>query len=102
MSAKRSPNMRLRIILDCTLVILFFLTVSASYLSAQARIEARSSARGTLVSDPVPMTNKGLESLQPVPAFPELDNSTLAAMIAAENAALIPPVHFTDLPLVTR
>jgi hypothetical protein len=31
-----------------------------------------------------------------------VDNDILAAMIAAENSALTPPIYFNDLPLIIR
>jgi hypothetical protein len=102
MSANRSPNHRFRIILDCALVLLVILIAGANYLSGQARSEAGSAAGEALVSAASPLSDADLATAQPVPALPALDNNTLAAMIAAENAALTPPILFTDLPLVIR
>lgn len=102
MSANRSPNHRFRIILDCTLVLLVILIAGANFLSGQARPEADSAAQQAQVSAAPPLSGAGLENALPAPASAALDNNTLAAMIAAENAALTPPILFTDLPLVIR
>lgn len=102
MSANPLPYRRLRIILDCALVVLVILIAGANYLSGQARPEAGSVAGETLIADGRRLSDAGLPSAQLAPDLPVLDNNTLAAMIAAENAALTPPIHFTDLPLVIR
>lgn len=102
MSPNPLPYRRLRIILDCVLVVLVILIAGANYLSGQASPEAASAAGEALVARGLPLSEADLPSDQPEPAMSMLDNNTLAAMIAAENAALTPPIHFTDLPLVLR
>lgn len=101
MSANRFTFQRLRIILDCTLVVLLILLVSAGYLTAQARSRVSAPAADSLSSGP-PLTSDDLAGAQPAAASSALDDDTLAAVIAAENAALTPPSYFTELPLVTR
>lgn len=102
MNASPSSYRRLRIILDCTLVILVILLAGANFLSGQARADAHLTEPGTLVSSGPPLSGPGTESIPPGLASPALDNNALAAVIAAENAALTPPIHFIDLPLVVH
>ena len=42
------------------------------------------------------------QGIDPISNQAVLDNNTLAAMIAAENAALTAPQYFIDLPLIIR
>ena len=102
MRANRSSHRRLRVILDCTLVILVILLGCANFLSGQASADAHLTGLGTLVSSGPSLSSPGTESIPPGPASPALDNNALAAVIAAENAALTPPIHFIDLPLVVH
>jgi hypothetical protein len=102
MSANPSPYRRVRVILDCILVVLVILIAGANFLSGQARPEPNLTKPGGLVSSGPPLSRLDLESPPPAPASPALDNNTLAAVIAAENAALTPPIHFLDLPLVVH
>ena len=56
-------------------------------------------------SKAIPQQNPTTEhsvSVNPSPGADPLDNNTLAAMIAAENAALTLPQYLTGLPIITR
>jgi hypothetical protein len=55
-----------------------------------------------LVSDAPPLAGPGAVGAPPSSVSAALDDNTLAAMIAAENAALSLPVFFVDLPVITR
>jgi hypothetical protein len=100
MSVHPSPYRGLRIVLDCTLVVLAILI--AAFVSGQAGPEARSAARELLISDAPPLAEAGLAGAPPASVSPALDDNTLAAIIAAENLALAPPVYLVDLPVITR
>ncbi len=93
MSTQPALRGKLRTILDCVLVFLLILVASANHLAA-ARDVLATEAMTLATSDQVG-TNPGVDQ-------PMVDNNALAGMIAAENAALTLPIHFVDLPLVTR
>ncbi len=102
MSEHKILSQRWRAIFDCTLIALIILMAAANHLPAQARPEPQASTKATLAADPMTLTDLNLASSQATPALPELDNNTLAAMIAAENAALTLPLHLVDIPLIIR
>jgi hypothetical protein len=102
MSTNPSPYRRIRLILDCALVLLVILMAGAIFLPGQAGYVANYATRDALASAGLPFSNQGMASAQSAQALPDLDNNTLAAMIAAENAALTPPIHFIELPLLVR
>jgi hypothetical protein len=83
-------NARLcRAILDGVLILLLALALAARDEGAQAQARYQAAAGQTQV-------------LYHAPAGPALDNNTLAAMIAAENAALTQPQYLLDLSLMHR
>jgi hypothetical protein len=100
MSVHPSPHRGARIAFECALVVLAILI--ATFVPGQAGSEARSAARELLVSDVPPLAEASVAGAPPASVSPALDDNTLAAMIAAENAALTPLVYFVDLPVVTR
>jgi hypothetical protein len=80
---------RWRAILDGVLILLLALALTARDDNAQAQARDRAAAR-----------DQALARYEAAPVV--LDNNTLAAMIAAENAALTLPQYLLDLPLVHR
>jgi hypothetical protein len=112
MNAQTMRFRRFRLILDCILITLFLLLASAKALHVQAGsrltgLHPQASAGEAFLAGPltlsnVDLANPGPASVQPAPGRAVLDNNTLAAMIAAENAALTPPIHFVDLPVISR
>lgn len=107
MSAVGSPTRRLRLLLDCYLVLLLILAISAQdqrvlgQAGRQPMTAGRQADDSSLFSSPAAVDmGQAVEPLPPDQVT--LDNKTLAAMIAAENAALTPPQNLLDLPVVTR
>jgi hypothetical protein len=96
---------RLRAILDGLLILLLALLLTArdSRAQAQVRDQAPASHAAGFQSVPLPAripAESASADHSPAEGTPELDNNTLAAVIAAENAALTPPQYLLDLPLV--
>ena len=85
MKARRSGLFRLA--LECFLVLIFLFTLTAGGYFAQVW-----SAAGS--ANPVPNANHSAGVL----ATPDLN--TRAAVIAAENAALTPPLYSLNLPII--
>ena len=102
MSGKTLKPVQPRLILDCCLLISLVLLAIANHLPAQAKIESFPSFPESLMVDPVNNGTHRPERANPLPALYLLDNNTLAAMIAAENASLTLPIYLIDLPLVAR
>jgi hypothetical protein len=100
MSVHPSPCRGRRIAFECAVVALAVLI--ATFVAGQAGSGARSAARELLVSDAPPLAGPGAVGAPPSSVSAALDDNTLAAMIAAENAALSLPVYFVDLPVITR
>lgn len=93
---------RLRTILDCILISLLILVAISNYMAVQARPEQQPPAGGVLIADPIPLSNPSSASDNSTLDHFLLDDTTLAAMIAAENAALTPLQYFVNLPVVIR
>ncbi len=104
-SAVRSQSMtrwRLRAVLDGVLVLLVVSVAAGSLLTNRGG--AQSQAGQAVLPDGL----NGLPAI--VPARPNngqpkpmsVDIDILAAVIAAEHAALTPPIYFSDLPLISR
>jgi hypothetical protein len=107
---------RWRAILDGLLILLLVLVLTARDEGAQAQARERAPVRYEAPASQAlgsegatgPMAAElSLEEVAPVqpealPAPAALDNNTLAAMIAAENAALTEQQYWLDLPLVQR
>jgi hypothetical protein len=106
MNAVDSPSRRLRTLLDCLLILLLILVLSAQDQLVLGQVRQPLSA-GAQAADsslfPSPaLVDQGLANEpQPAGQAPQ-DNNTLAAMIAAENAALTLPQYLVGLPVVTR
>jgi hypothetical protein len=97
----RTPH-RLRRVLDCLLILLVLLIVAGDPLTARAGSVA---SGGGVIPAAVRTaafggTANGALNSERVGAPP--DGNTLAAVIAAENSALTPPLYFVDLPLISR
>jgi hypothetical protein len=89
---------RLQLVLDCILILLLMLIASGNRLAVRAEPNQQAApAAMDLGMNPVAPDSSPVDA-QPAPAL--LDDNTLAAMIAAENAALTPPLYFSDLPLI--
>jgi hypothetical protein len=101
MSARTTLTRHWRAILDCLLIVLIILVAGAGHLPVQAGTAAQAQAQQSSTGDLMTATGLGLEDAQP-PAAPQLDNNTLAGIIAAENAALTEAIFFNDLPFVVR
>ncbi len=92
----------IRAVLDCVLVLTLLIIVAGPRLASGSRSKAQT---GHAV---LPNRQSGFQAI--VPARPVVgqprtllvDNDILAAMIAAENSALTPPIYFNDLPLIIR
>ena len=95
---------RWRAILDGLLILLLALALSGRDGRAQAQVRYPASpgkAAGLeTVSLPGDLAQEAAGMPGAAPAAVELDNNTLAAMIAAENATLALPQFSLDLPLV--
>jgi hypothetical protein len=98
---------RLRAILDVLLILLFALALTARDNSAQAQVRYQATAGQAVGFEQASLP--GGQAAEAAPAAPgaspgavALDNKTLAAIIAAENAALTSQEFFLDLPLVHR
>ncbi len=106
MTAKHFNPSRLRTILDCLLVLAVILVAIGNIRSVQANaeykvIEQRTSLENSLAGLQQNSVNLQIAGENSSPSAP-LDNNTLAAMIAAENATLTLPQYLTDLPIITR
>ncbi len=97
MNANHNPRRRIRGILDGILVVLLILSAGWSFRQVEAqsgRPEPPAPAAAPLPAD---QPAEGPESEQSL-----IDTKILAGMIAAENAALTPPLFFVDVPFVVR
>ena len=101
MSARTTLTRHWRAILDCLLIVLIILVAGAGHLPVQAGTAAQAQAQQSQAGYALAATGLSLENTQ-APAAPQLDNNTLAGIIAAENAALTEAIFFNDLPFVVR
>lgn len=102
MSTRPLHLRRLRTILDGALIILIILVAATSFLPFHAKPAAQASSQERLAVAPLSLSDMGAENFQLATGAGLLDNNTLAAMIAAENATLTPPQYFVELPLISR
>ena len=107
MTTNGIPFRRLRMMLDCTLIFLLILIVIANYLPVQAKTRYQPFAPDAINAEAITLSNHGAENLGLASVNPSHDlvlpdNNLLAAMIAAENAALTLPQYFIDLPMISR
>jgi hypothetical protein len=98
---------RIRLILDALLVLAVVLAIFTYRQSGQANAGLQSQPKAAL-SDNTWDTQAQSISSMPISGTEVignsiiLDNETVAAVIAAENAALTPPQYLTSLPVITR
>ncbi len=109
MNAGTIPSPRLRALLDLilavALVLLLVLTARDSRAQARAQRSLPDAAPLAVAPGPLPQTGPPVNSLAAEPpgsGLPSLDANTLAAVIAAENAALMLPMYGTHLPVITK
>jgi hypothetical protein len=76
-----------------TMVLLLALVLIAAQILGN---QAAQAGNPRVISQPAPG-----ETAVPVPLAPQ-DAKTVAALMAAEMAALTPPQYLTDLPIITR
>jgi hypothetical protein len=93
--------------LDCLLISFLILIVAVNFYSARAEYGYPGSTGELLDTDTnnfliVAPTSWDLANNGKSPNQPLLDSNTLAAMIAAENAALTSPQYLLELPMVVR
>jgi hypothetical protein len=110
MIAHALASRRFRAILDCLLILLLALVLSTHDDNARAQAGSRAAAGDAIGYESMTLlgNNPVVDSpadhapanLSPLTAPAVLDNNTLAAVIAAENAALTPPQYLLDLPLL--
>jgi len=91
---------RLRLLLDCILILLVILIASGNKLGVRAEIRQPSAPASRMMAFDQAGEPSSAAGEQPSPAL--IDNNMLAAMIAAENAALTPPQYLSSLPLINH
>ncbi len=107
MTARAFPSRRFRTILDCSLVLLLILISLPGERPIQARARSQPLPRDAYALEPSGPSNRNPASQAPASSDPpaELapqDDNQLAAMIAAENAALTLVNIPIYLPAITR
>jgi hypothetical protein len=102
MSADHFPIRRVRTILDVVLFAALILAAVANFWPAQARLAAQPSSDEIRVVKAMPLADLSPAAPSQASDLSLLDDSTLAAMIAAENAALTLPQYFVGLPVINR
>jgi hypothetical protein len=98
---------RMRLILDGLLVLALILAITLSSYPTKANAELQTPASNTQ-----PVSTQALHSQDtlveplagsnPLTDGVTIDNNTLAAIIAAQNAALTPPQYMIGLPIIQR
>ena len=91
---------RLRLALDVILILLMILIASGNRLAVRAGSAGHTVTAGQPAPVGEPMMAPKAASRNAQSAATLIDNNTLAEVIAAENAALTPPLYFSDLPLI--
>lgn len=107
MKAREIYFRRIRLILDCTLLLAVLLVIMVSFHSTQAKPAAQASPQTILIESSQDLSaqfqlNGAAEVTQAITNSVTLDNNMLAALMAAENAALTSPQYLNDLPIITR
>lgn len=106
MKKRINPN-KMRLILDGLLVLAVVLAIFSYRQPGLANGEQNGQTQ-TVIADNMPDLQEQNNSSTPAtgPEVSEnpviLDNETIAAVLAAENAALTPPQYLTTLPIATR
>ena len=107
MISKGSTFRRIRLILDCFLLVAMILVVIARIHPIQASAGTQSSPLVILAEISQGLTERSQASqmddvTQAITSSVPRDDYTLAALMAAENAALTSPQYLTGLPIITR
>jgi hypothetical protein len=108
MTIKASSTRRFRTILDCSLILLLILIALTSERPIQAKVGFQPMPGNTYVDIPSNLARPNALKPGPVNAdhpaeLAPQDDNTLAAMIAAENAALnLPNTTLLYLPVINR
>ncbi|HSB65421.1 MAG TPA: hypothetical protein VLD65_02525 [Anaerolineales bacterium] len=107
MKAKGIKLHRIRWILDGLLLVAVILVVIARIQPTQAHAETQSSPQVILAESSQAFTDQpqvsGMDDVtQAITTSIPLDDITLAALMAAENAALTPPLYLTGLPIISH
>lgn len=97
----------IRLILDCFLLVAVILVVLARIHPNQAGAGTQSFQQAIMAASPQSLAELSQagqvdDTTQVITGSVQLDDNTLAALMAAENAALTPPQFMTGLPIVTR
>ena len=98
---------KLRLILDCFLLVAVIWVIIARIQPIQASAGTQSSTQWLVNAssqDPdwQPQASGTVDVTQVITSSVPLDDITLAAMMAAENAALTSPQYLTGLPIIRR
>ena len=96
---------RFRTILDCCLILALILLLSAEDFPAQAKTSNQHYTKDAIVTEMMILSNDSpatdiLTGVNPSLDLAQLDDNTLAAMIAAENAALTASQYLLSLPVI--
>ncbi len=101
-SARARGVRKFRRILDAILILLVLMIVAGTPTLARAGSGQRTDFSAPAAVGHSPVAGVAVNSTNPHPVLAPLDDNTLAAVIAAENSALTPPIYFVDLPLISR
>jgi hypothetical protein len=102
LSTTPRPSHRLLRMLDCLLLLLVLLIVIGDPSTARAGTEAFGGNEIPAAAHAAPFEGRANGALNVQRGGAPPDAITLAAVIAAENSALTPPLYFVDLPLINR
>ena len=102
MKLSRHTFQILRFLLDISLIAVVLVIVISRTLPAQANQPTPGQFDTSPTSNFELTAPVDLSMANSAPTGIDLDNNTLAAIIAAENAALNPPQFLLDLPLIAR
>jgi hypothetical protein len=107
MMTKGMNYRRIRLILDCILLLAAVLLVIVNYHPIQANTEPHPSTQAIPTESSQELSAQSQASgmadvTQAITNSVTLDDNTLAALMAAENAALTAPQFLTGLPIITR
>jgi hypothetical protein len=99
-------------VFDGILVALVVLAVVANIIHVQAKPETHPAAWGVPIAEEfaaendnpandIPASERSMPDISGTDRS-DIDNNTLAGMIAAENAALIIPIYLLNLPIISK
>ena len=101
-SAESKSHRKLLRVMDCMLILLVLLIVIGDPSITRADSELPGGISVPANGGSALAAGSPVNSLNTMPVVAPLDDNTLAAVIAAENSALTPPIYFVDLPLISR